>query len=27
IRQFLVDEQCDPEMIERVMADELSRKS
>lgn len=27
IRQFLVDEQCDPEMIARVMADELSRKS
>ncbi|MDK4741305.1 hypothetical protein PH547_20665 [Rhizobium sp. CNPSo 3464] len=27
IRQFLVGEQCDPEMIERVMADELSRKS
>ena len=27
IRQFLVDEQCDPEMIERVMVDELSRKS
>ncbi|MBY2907734.1 hypothetical protein [Rhizobium leguminosarum] len=27
IRQFLVDEKCDPEMIERVMADELSRKS
>jgi hypothetical protein len=26
IRQFLVEEQCDPEMIERVMADELSRK-
>ncbi|ARM87364.1 hypothetical protein [Rhizobium sp. CIAT894] len=26
IRQFLVDEQCDPEMIERIMADELSRK-
>jgi hypothetical protein len=26
IRQFLVDEQCDPETIERVMADELSRK-
>lgn len=25
IRQFLVDEQCDPEMIERVMADELKR--
>ncbi|HBF31021.1 MAG TPA: hypothetical protein DDW73_15590, partial [Rhizobium sp.] len=23
IRQFLVDEQCDPEMIERVMADEM----
>lgn len=22
IRQFLVDNQCDPEMIERVMADE-----
>lgn len=27
IRQFLVDEQFDPEMIARVMADELSRKS
>jgi hypothetical protein len=27
IRQFLVDEQCDPEMIERVMADELKRAS
>lgn len=27
IRQFLVDEQCDPEMIEHVMADELIRKS
>ena len=25
IRQFLVDEQCDPEMIERVMADEQKR--
>ncbi|PYE38377.1 hypothetical protein DFI02_1512 [Rhizobium sp. PP-F2F-G20b] len=25
IRQFLVDEQCDPEMIERVMADEAKR--
>ncbi len=25
IRQFLVDEQCDPEMIERVMADEMKR--
>ncbi|PWJ87449.1 hypothetical protein C8D77_11625 [Mesorhizobium loti] len=25
IRQFLVDEQCDPEMIERVMADEVKR--
>ncbi|GAJ95525.1 hypothetical protein RRH01S_12_00820 [Rhizobium rhizogenes NBRC 13257] len=22
VRQFLVDEQCDPEMIERIMADE-----
>nr|WP_201268799.1 hypothetical protein [Sinorhizobium meliloti] len=22
IRQFLIDEQCDPEMIERIMADE-----
>lgn len=22
-RQFLVDEQCDPEMIERIIADEL----
>lgn len=27
IRQFLLDEQCDPEMIERVMADELKRAS
>ena len=25
IRQFLIDEQCDPEMIERVMADEMKR--
>ncbi|AUX78329.1 hypothetical protein [Sinorhizobium fredii] len=25
IRQFLVDEQCDAEMIERVMADEVKR--
>ncbi|EHK79140.1 hypothetical protein SM0020_05465 [Sinorhizobium meliloti CCNWSX0020] len=25
IRQFLVDEQCDLEMIERVMADEVKR--
>ncbi|MDK4706112.1 hypothetical protein PH562_27955 [Rhizobium sp. CNPSo 4062] len=25
IRQFLVGEQCDPEMIERVMADEVKR--
>ena len=25
IRQFLVDEQCDPEIIERVMADEMKR--
>lgn len=25
IRQFLIDEQCDPEMIERVMADEVKR--
>lgn len=25
IRQFLVDEQCDPELIERVMADESKR--
>jgi hypothetical protein len=25
IRQFLVDEQCDPELIERVMADEMNR--
>lgn len=25
IRQFLVEEQCDPEMIERVMADEVKR--
>lgn len=25
IRQFLVDNQCDPEMIERVMADEVKR--
>lgn len=27
IRQFLVDERCAPEMIERVMADELNRQS
>jgi hypothetical protein len=25
IRQFLIDEQCDPEIIERIMADELDR--
>ena len=25
IQQFLVDEQCDPEMIERIMADEAKR--
>jgi hypothetical protein len=25
IRQFLTDEQCDPEMIDRVMVDELKR--
>lgn len=25
IRQFLLDERCDPDMIERVMADELKR--
>ena len=25
IRQFLIDEQCDPDMIERVMADEVKR--
>ena len=25
IRQFLIDEQCDPEMIERVMVDEVKR--
>ncbi|WP_431323167.1 hypothetical protein [Rhizobium sp. YTU87027] len=25
IRQFLIDEQCDAEMIERVSADELKR--
>lgn len=25
IHQFLVDEQCDPEIIERVMADEMKR--
>lgn len=25
IRQFLIDEQCDPEMIERVIADEVKR--
>jgi hypothetical protein len=25
IRQFLLDERCDPEIIERVMADELKR--
>lgn len=23
IRRFLIDEQCDPEMIDRVMADEM----
>lgn len=23
IRQFLVDEQCDPDVVERVMADEM----
>ena len=23
VRQFLVDEQCDPEKIERIMADQL----
>lgn len=26
IREFLIDEQCDPEMIERIMADELNRE-
>lgn len=25
IRQFLMDEQCDPEIVERIMADELKR--
>ncbi|MBV1703163.1 MAG: hypothetical protein KGQ46_15260 [Hyphomicrobiales bacterium] len=25
IRQFLIDEHCDPEMIERIMVDELKR--
>jgi hypothetical protein len=25
IRQFLIDEQCDPETIDRVMADEVKR--
>ena len=25
IRQFLVDEQCDPDVVERVMADEMKR--
>ena len=25
IREFLIDEQCAPEMIERIMADELNR--
>ncbi|RFB86044.1 hypothetical protein B5K11_29110 [Rhizobium leguminosarum bv. trifolii] len=25
IRQLLVDEQCDPEMIDRVMVDEVTR--
>jgi hypothetical protein len=25
IRQFLVDEHCDPELINRVMADEMKR--
>ncbi|WP_208245777.1 hypothetical protein WGT02_30045 (plasmid) [Rhizobium sp. T1470] len=25
IRQFLIDERCDPEMIERTMADEVKR--
>ena len=25
VRQFLVDEQCDPERIERIMTDELKR--
>lgn len=25
IREFLINEQCDPEMIERIMADELKR--
>jgi hypothetical protein len=27
IREFLVDEQCDPEIIERVMVDEVRRVS
>ena len=25
IRQFLVDEQCDPDVVERVMADKMKR--
>lgn len=25
IRQFLVDEQCDPDVVERVMSDEMKR--
>ncbi len=25
IRQFLVDDQCDPDVVERVMADEMKR--
>ncbi|WP_093041846.1 hypothetical protein [Rhizobium tibeticum] len=25
IRRFLVDEQCDPDVVERVMADEMKR--
>jgi hypothetical protein len=25
IRQFLIDDQCDPETMERIMADEAKR--
>ncbi|MQV49900.1 hypothetical protein GHK28_33430 [Sinorhizobium medicae] len=25
IRRFLVDEQCDPDVVERAMADEIKR--
>jgi len=27
IHEFLISEQCDPEMIERIMVDELNRQS